>query len=219
MIRGLILLGILSINTGCAALVLSGAAATGSVIADERSTGQQVDDVGIYSQVNRRFLESDVNDLLSNVTVNVRHARVLLTGNADKLTTAERAVAEAWRVTGVQEVINEIEIRPESGLGNNLNDALIKKNLEGRLFLTEDVMVTNYSIDVVNGIAYFLGRVKDQQELDKVMLIARTTKGVKKVVSHLRFIPHDPVSVRHEDTPASAEPYEPSPYGTGDTKR
>lgn len=215
MIRGLILLGILTVNTGCAALIFTGAAATGSVIADERTTGQQFDDAGIYTQINRRFLESDVNDLLSHVTINVRHGRVLLTGNADKQTTAERAVAEAWRVNDVKEVINEIEIRPETGIGNNLNDALIKKNLEGRLFITEGVMVTNYSIDVVSGTAFFLGRVQNREELDKVMLIARTTKGVKKVVNHLQFAPVDPVSVRQPASAPANDHYEPSPYGTG----
>ena len=211
MIRGLILLSLLSLTSGCAALVIGAATATGNVIADERTTGQQVDDVGIYTQVNRRFFESDVNDLLTNVTVNVRNGRVLLTGNVDKQATAERAIAEAWRVKDVTEVINEVEIRPDSSIGNNLNDALIKKNLEGRLFITEGVMVTNYSIDVVNGVAYFLGRVADQTELDKVMRIARSTKGVKKVVSHLQFIPQDNVPIRSDEAIEETAPE----YGTG----
>lgn len=214
MLRGLIILSILPMLSGCVGLVLSGAAATGTVIADERSTGQQVDDIGIYTQVNRRFLESDVNDLLANVTINVRHGRVLLTGNADNQATAERAIAEAWRVNDVREVINEIEVRPDTSVGNNINDALIKKNLEGRLFITEDVMVINYSIDVVNGVAYFLGRVENQKELDKVMLIARTTKGIKKVVNHLQFAPRDDVPVRELPAHPEDASYQPSPYGT-----
>ena len=197
MIRSIILLGILSLTSGCAGLVFGAATATGTVIADERTTGQQVDDLGIYTQINRRFLESDANDLLSNVTINVRNYRVLLTGNVDAEATAQLAIAEAWRVNDVREVINEIEVRPGKSIGNNLNDALIKKNLEGRLFITEDVKVINYSIDVVNGVAYLLGRVGSRNEMEKVMLITRTTKGVKKVVNHLQFIPQDPVPVRN----------------------
>jgi osmotically-inducible protein OsmY len=205
MIRGFILLGLLSLTSGCGALVVGAVTTTGTVIADERSTGQQVDDIGIYTQVNRRFLESDVNDLLSHVTINVRNGRVLLTGNVNQQATAERAIAEAWRVNDVQEVINEIEVRPEKGIGNNLNDALIKKNLEGRLFVTEDVMIINYSIDVVNGVAYLLGNVQDRAELDRVLHIARTTKGIKKVVSHLKIAPKDPVLIPEDAYPSTTD--------------
>jgi hypothetical protein len=47
--------------------------------------------------------------------------------------------------------------------------------------------VINYSIDVQNGVAYLIGRVKDKAELDRALNIARTTKGIKRVVSHLQI--------------------------------
>lgn len=185
--------------SACFAAVTGAVAETGVTAAEERSTGTKADDIGIYTAINRRFLEADVNDLLVNVTINVRHGRVLLTGNADKEATAQRAVAEAWKVNGVTEVINEININPHSGVFNNANDSLIKKNLEGRLFLTTDVWVINYSLDVVNGVAYLLGNVHDQGEMNRVLNVARTTRGVKKVVNYLRIDPN-------EETPGSTPP-------------
>jgi len=181
----------LPLLTACVAAVVTGATETGVTIAEERSAGSKVDDITMYTAINRRFLEADANDLLSNVTINVRHGRVMLTGNVDQESTAQRAVAEAWQVKQVQEVINEITVNPGNGFFNNANDALIKKNLEGRLFITKDVWVINYSIDVVNGTAYLLGRVHNNAEMQRVLNVARLTKGIKKVVNHLVVIVED----------------------------
>jgi hypothetical protein len=42
-------------------------------------------------------------------------------------------------------------------------------------------------MDVQGGTAYLIGRVKDQAELNRVLNVTRTTKGVKKVISHLQI--------------------------------
>jgi len=189
--KKIIALACLPLLTACVAAAITTATETGVTIAEERSAGNKVDDITMYTAINRRFLEADANDLLSNVTINVRHGRVMLTGNVDEESTAQRAVAEAWQVKQVQEVINEIVINPDSGFFNNANDALIKKNLEGRLFITKDVWVINYSIDVVSGTAYLLGRVHDNAEMQRVLNVARLTKGVKKVVNHLVVLTED----------------------------
>ena len=206
------LLALLLCLPACVPAVIGAATETGVTIAEERSAGRKVDDVTIYSAVNRRFLEADVNDLLVNVTINVRHARVMLTGNVDAESTAQRAVAEAWKVEGVQEVINEIIVNPNSNFFNNANDALIKKNLEGRLFITKDVWVINYSIDVVSGTAYLLGRVHDNAEMQRVINVTRLTKGVKKVVNHLQIAvdpiapPTVPQASDYNSPPPSSQP-------------
>lgn len=186
------LFAVLPLLAGCEAVVVGAVTETGVIIAEERSAGRKFDDVGIYAAINRRFLESDANDVLVNVTINVRHGRVMLTGNVNSSQSAQRAVSEAWQVKDVQEVINEIEVNPSKSFFNNANDAVIKKNLEARLFLTKDVWVINYSIDVVNGTAYLLGNVFHQREMDAVLNVARTTKGVKKVVNHLRISAQTP---------------------------
>jgi osmotically-inducible protein OsmY len=173
--------------SGCILAATTTMVEGGKAIADNRSLGGQVDDATIYSAVNRYFLEKEVNDLLINVTVNVRQGRVLLTGNVNKEDTLRLATEQAWRAAGVQEVINEIKVQPDSKFWNNANDALIKKNLESRLLITKDVWVVSYSIDVVSGTAYLIGQCHNQDELNKVLSVARTTKGIKEVVSYLRL--------------------------------
>jgi osmotically-inducible protein OsmY len=178
--------------TACFSLVTTAVTETGITIAEERSIGSRVDDNVIYVEINRLFLEKDTNDLFANVTVNVRHKRVMLTGNAKAQETAENAVALAWKAKNVQEVINEIEVNPDASLWDSANDALIKKNLEARYLVTKGVWVINYSIDVVHGTVYMLGIAHNRAELDKALEIARSTKGVKKVVSHLKIATDTP---------------------------
>lgn len=174
--------------SGCAAVATTAATGVGVATAQDRSYGESVDDNLIYAKLNEKFLNADVNDMLVNVTVNVRHKRVMLTGNVEKEETAARAAQLAWQVQKVDEVINEIIVAPDTSAWDVANDLAIKKNLEARLLLTKDVWVINYSIDVVNGTAYLLGNCYTEAEREKALSVARTTSGVKKVVSHLRVV-------------------------------
>ncbi len=186
--RTALLLALASLTlTGCVAAAVSAGTEAGVSLAEERSLGRKVDDVTIYTDINRMFVRESTNALFADVTVDVRHARVLLTGNVDSEAQAQRAVELSWQARGVEEVLNELTVNPNASLMDSANDNLVKKNLEGRLLITKNVWVINYSINVVNGTAYLLGRVHDQLELDRVLTIARTTRGVKRVVNYLQI--------------------------------
>lgn len=189
--------------TGCMTAVVSAGTEAGISLAEERSVGRKMDDMTIYTDINRLFINESTNELFADVTVDVRHARVLLTGNVASEAQAQRAVELAWKARGVEEVLNELTINPNASFTESAQDNLVKKNLEGRLLITKNVWVINYSLNVVNGTAYLLGRVHDQAELDRVLNIARTTRGVKRVVNYLQIRPAT-------DAPRPAT----SPYGS-----
>lgn len=186
---------------GCVAAAVGAGTETGIALAEERSLGSKVDDSVIYTDVGKRLIQGGDN-LYMNVTVRVRHQRVMLTGIVATEDLAQRAVSLAWQAKGVKEVVNEL-IVGDSKFMDTANDALIKKNLESRLLFTKDVWVINYSLDVVNGTAYLLGRVYDRAELNRVMNVARTTKGVKRVVNHLQIRSDMPVEI---SAPATGAP-------------
>ncbi len=173
--------------SGCVTALLATGTETGITVAENRSVGRKVDDTVIYTDLTNQFLQADAADLLGHVTFNVRYARVMLTGNVKAQEDAARAVALSWKAKGVSEVINELVVNPNADLLDTAGDSIVKRNLEARLLITKGVWVINYSMDVTNGVAYLIGRVKDQTELDKALSIARTTKGVKRVVSHLQI--------------------------------
>lgn len=186
--KNMILLAALTpILTACFGIVGSAVTETGVSIAEQRSFGSKVEDNVIYADISRLYLEKDVNDLLVNVTVDVHNQRVMLTGDVKTQETAENAVAIAWQAKNVKEVINELNVNPSGSLWDSAQDELIQTNLEARYLTTSGTWVINYSINVVRGTIYMLGVVHNRAELDKVLEIARTTKGAKKVVSHLRI--------------------------------
>lgn len=188
----LVLFAIGCVVSGCQSIVLGGVREGAMAVAEDRSVGQVIDDATIYTNINHFFLQSDVRDLLPNVHVAVRQGRVLLTGAVDHPDTPQRAVAVAWQAQGVKEVINEIEVLPNSGLISAATDRLLDKQVEARLTVTKGVNILNYSVDVVNARVYLLGLVANQDELNRVLQVTRTTKGIREVVSHLRMADYDP---------------------------
>lgn len=187
--RRLIILSLLPLLSGCGGMLVSAGAQTGVAIAENRSIGRKIDDTVIYTDLTNQFVQANKAELLSKVTFNVRFSRVMLTGQVKSEADGQKAVELSWKAKGVTEVINELVVNPNADMLNVAEDALIKRNLEGRLLITKGVWVINYSIDVQNGVAYLIGRVRDQDELNRALNVSRTTKGVKRVVSHLQVNP------------------------------
>ena len=187
--RHILAFALLSISlTGCGAVgVISAGADAGVSAAENRSIGRKMDDTVLYTDITNQFAQADESRLLRYATFNIRYGRVMLTGTVDSQDDAMKAAELTWKAKGVTEVINELVVNPDHDFMDTANDSLIKRNLESRLLITKGVWVINYSIDVQNGVAYLIGRVADQAELDKALNIARTTRGVKRVVSHLQI--------------------------------
>ncbi len=204
----------------CAGVLVSTGATVGESVAENRSLGRKVDDTMIYTDLTNQFVQADKTDLLSHVTFNVRYGRVMLTGRVKTQDDAMQATALAWKAKGVTEVINELIVTDDISFMDTANDALVKHNLESRLLITKGVWVINYSIDVQSGTAYLIGRVKDQAELDRVFSVARTTRGVKHVVSHLQINPDTQHPTNDPNAPQPSEPASSSnsaPVSSGNT--
>ncbi len=173
--------------SGCFGLFVSGATEVAATVAENRSAGRKVDDKLLYADIYNQFAKADRSDLIGDVNLNTRFARVMLTGTVKSEEDAQRAVELAWQAKGIEEVINELVVDPNASFISTSKDSIAKRNLEARLLITKDVWVINYSFDVQNGVAYIIGRVKDQAELDRVLNVAKTTKGLRRVVSHLQI--------------------------------
>ncbi|MCA9916227.1 MAG: BON domain-containing protein [Anaerolineae bacterium] len=178
---------IIAALNGCRSAVVSSATATGGAAAQERSIGRVLDDATIYTEIQHLFFQSDVNDLLMNVTARVREGRVLLIGKTRNHATSVEAVRLAWEAQGVREVINEIEVTEPDPLINSAEDYWIETQIEARLLATRGIRSINYTIECSGGVVYVLGIGQNEQEVRDVMTIASQTKGVKKVISYVRL--------------------------------
>ena len=57
--------------------------------------------------------------------------------------------------------------------------------------MAPEVSSINYSIDTVQGTVYLMGFAQNREELNRVIEISRTVKGVNGVVSYVKFVGGD----------------------------
>ena len=111
---------------------------------------------------------------------------MLVSGSVKDAETRAEAIQLVWQAENVREVINEVEVTDEGGgvVGYG-RDTAINTELRTRLLFAKNVDSVNYSIETVNGNVYLLGVAQNQQELDRVLEIARNISNVRRVVSHV----------------------------------
>ena len=172
---------------GCVPVVIGGAAAGATVVAQERSVSTAIDDSVIQGGIDKRLLEFD-SAVFRKVDIEVVEGKVLLTGIVRDPRNRVDAARIAWQPDGVAEVINEIEISDDSTLSDAARDAWITTKLRARIIGDGEIYSVNYTIDTVNGAVYLMGIAQDQAELDRVVNHAREVNYVRRVVPYVRIM-------------------------------
>lgn len=186
----LLLLVVAPLLGGCVGLAVGAVATSGVSIAEERSLGEQVDDLTITFDISQRFTQfNETNDgALSGVSLDVTEGRVLLTGNVAEARLRMEAVRLAWQAEGVAEVRNEIDVDPANAGSTSLADIAISNELRALLLFDSDVSKINFNVETVDRVVYITGIAKDDAELERVLNHARTISGVEEVVSYVRIM-------------------------------
>lgn len=187
MIRIFALCSLLLTLAGCGPALVGTGAAAGYSAAQERTVGKAIDDATITAKINHEFLQSPQGNLFINTDVETIEGRVYLTGQVPTPKDAVEAVRLAWKVEGVKEVNNELQVKDKTSLVDYAKDVWINSQLRSRLLLEKGVKSINYNTAVVNGIVYLMGIAQNEAELSKVVGIARRIKGVKRVISYVRM--------------------------------
>ena len=171
--------------SGCAAVLVGGAGA-GVVAAEDRRTVSTIaEDEGIELKTLTRVNERVAERIHLNVTSYNR--MVLLTGEAtnDQVRSAVERVARS--VENVRAVTNELTIGPPTSLTSRANDTYITSKVKARFVDAQRFNALHVKVVTENQIAYLLGMVK-RQEAKEAIDIARTTEGVKKVVTVFEYL-------------------------------
>ena len=179
----LVLAGPLSL-TGCAEFVISAVTTTSLAMAEERTLGDAVEDLGIQAELNHLFFQDDLA-LYRDVSFSVVEGRVLLKGSVPTHEDRTRASWVARQATGISEVINEMQVTAESGILNYARDRWISLQVDAKILLDFDILSINYDVETVNGTVYLLGIAQSEDELERVEEHASSIGGVKGVVSHV----------------------------------
>ncbi len=188
-----LLLGAALALSGCAGAVVGAGATAGVSLAQERSIGAAIDDASISTQLSASLLE-DSFQLFRDVDHEVVEGRVLLTGKVGEQESRLRAEAMAWKIEGVKEVANAIQVTTEGGFQSFARDVRISTELRGKIIGDPDVNGINYSLETVNGTIYLIGIAQDEAELNRVIRHARNIEGVRDRKSTRLNSSHIPLS-------------------------
>ncbi len=198
---------------GCSPIgtAIGAAAYTADLATQERGLYQGLDDNAMWIAINGRFAAYDAK-VLQQVHLQVHEGRVLLTGDVQKQEHRLAAVKAAWATAGVREVINQIKIAPDRGLGTIAQDEYLARTVWAKLFVDRAIRANNYSIECIDSVVYLIGVGQDQAEVQRAIDHARDVPYVRSVENYMRLkgdkLPPEPPppSKAPEIMPAQAQP-------------
>jgi osmotically-inducible protein OsmY len=170
--------------SGCAPLIIGGAAGTVLVATDRRTAGAQLEDESIEFRAKSNIREQMGTRVRVDVTSYNRMA--LLTGevaNAADKQAVERVVAN---VQNVRSVVNELAVLSTPSLWDRSNDLLVTGKVKAA-FIDKGVSVTAVKVSTERSVVYLMGRVT-ARESELATDAARSVSGVQRVVRMFEII-------------------------------
>jgi len=165
--------------------ILASGGATSMVVAEgDRSLGQVVDDATIKLNISQKLLKSN-NNLFINLNTNIIQGRVLLTGIVDTQEIRIESVRKVWEVSGVKEVINEIQVGDKTTLKEYANDLWINTQVKSLAAKNIGLRVISYNFETIKGKVYIAGITSRPNQLEAVIRGTKTIKGVKEIVNYV----------------------------------
>ena len=181
----LLLIIILNLQS-CAAPIIGGVGAIAfSSSAQEKGLGTSISDKVIY--VKLRNAVYDWNPSVSeNVSISVDNGSVLVTGKSKNIDTKIQLTKIIWKVHGVKEVNNKVQISETNNFKNIAKDLASLGEIKAKLMASKKLNSLNYSIDVVNNIAYISGIASSEEEISIVTQIAQEARFIKEVQNFVK---------------------------------
>ncbi len=174
---------------GCAAPVLMGAAAAGTVVVtqDERNTATIAADESLESkaaELARRDAQFAATSHLNFTSVN---GVMLITGEALRADALARLQAEVARLEKVREVRNEAIASPLSSMNSRSQDSWITTKVKSRMVAERNFRANRFKVVTERQTVYLMG-VITRHEGFVAGVIARDIDGVKRVVKMLEYL-------------------------------
>lgn len=154
--------------------------------ASNRSFGSNVDDFNADTSLKRILLVNREHDY-SDIDITVFEGRVMLTGTMRSPEGQTKLVENAFRAPNVIQVIDETVLNNKTPFKQGVTDGRIDQALKARLITDRGITSRNFKIAVSAGTTYLLGVARDEEELVRVLNHAKSTRGVRRVVSHILY--------------------------------
>lgn len=148
----------------------------------------RIDDNVINLAVSKRLIDEGIG-LFKDVKALVHRQRVLLIGTVSSDEDRERAGALAAGVDNVVEMMNEIQVSDENGIGAFISDVIIEKAIQSDYLFDDLIDSANFSVRSVNGTVFMIGHATNRAEYDQATTLASATNNVKRVVNYVVLDP------------------------------
>ena len=146
----------------------------------QKSSSDSVDDAVIAATIKADLLDNkDTSG--TRINVNSLQGVVQLSGFARSDGERTTAVRVAGNVTGVKQVINNVEVAPATSLGTKLDDSLITGKVKAALMDTADVKSLHIGVETHDGVTQLAGFVASAAMKEKAGQVAAGIVGVKRV--------------------------------------
>lgn len=172
--------------TGCAAVLVGGAATGAAVSVDRRTAGTVVGDQEIELRAFNRLRENFPKDSMS-VSATSFNRQLLLTGQVPDEATRTKVEAVVRPIPDVRSVVNETAVSGATSFTSKGNDASLTAQIKTRML--QDRRVPSIHVKVVTeaGVVYLMGLLT-HAEAEAAAEVASLTGGVTKVVKLFEYI-------------------------------
>ncbi|MDR2092374.1 MAG: BON domain-containing protein [Azoarcus sp.] len=185
LLSGAFVLASIGLLQGCFPLVAAGIGAGAVMIADRRSTGTYVDDESIEWKIADLIRKNF--GTLNHINATSYNRNVLLTGEVQNESVRAEVQRLASSITSVRSVVNELVVGPASSLTDRGNDGSITLNVKARFLNNGQFTFNHIKVVTEAGVVFLLGLVT-RTEAEQAAEVARTSRGVKKVVKVFEYI-------------------------------
>jgi osmotically-inducible protein OsmY len=141
-------------------------------------------DIGSDAEI-KAILVADRTHDYSDVDLTVYERRLMLTGSVASEDARRKLVENAFKASGVDQVIDEIFVGDRTPFKRGVADSRIDAAIKAKYLTSSAVRSGNYKVSVSSGVVYLLGVARDADELDAALKMASETAGVRSVVSHV----------------------------------
>jgi osmotically-inducible protein OsmY len=150
----------------------------------EKGLGTSIKDNLIKTKISNLIFKYN-KDLIANTKVFVNNGSVLFTGKLKHPNDKIEFTKLAWKIRGVKEVNNEIQVTDISSIKNIARDIASLGEIRARIISDKSINSINFSIDVVNDKAYISGVASNELEMKLVKNHASSARFVTEVYSYI----------------------------------
>ena len=167
--------------TGCAGLMVAGAATGAAASQDRRTLPTQLEDQNIEIKTTAALFKNDELWKDTNIDVVSYNTNVLLIGQAPTASLKSKAQTEVEKIPKVTKVYNQIRIAAPISFFAKQNDKYLTSKVKSSMLFTKDFPSGKIKVVTENNEVFLLGIVS-QSEAEKAVDIARNIDGVSRVI-------------------------------------